>query len=141
MTTQIEEFRGGIVEQDDDERAAHHPKFEEIELRELVPPSMASKNIGPRVLPQHILLGVLRDGRLRVSVPIAVRVMVENQDIVLESLELDEFGFGNTLSDAIIDLQRAIAELYFTLEQEQYRLGPDLERVWQILQQKIQRRP
>jgi hypothetical protein len=67
--------------------------------------------------------------------------MVKNEHIILESEEFEEFGFGYTFSEALIDLQRAIAELYFTLEKEHTRLGPDLERIWSILQQKIRQRP
>jgi hypothetical protein len=70
-----------------------------------------------------------------------VNITREDHHIIVEALEFDEFGFGNTLSEALVDLQHAIADLYLTLEQEQDHLGPDLERVWHSLQEKIQRRP
>ena len=92
-------------------------------------------------LPDRVLLGSLLDGRLRVVSPIAVNCARENQDIIAEAVELNEFGFGKNLSEAIRDLQAVIVELYFTLEQENNRLGPDLRRVWEILRQKIHRRP
>ena len=140
MATEIHVFENPRTEQDD-ERAAYSPKMEELKVLELVPLWIASMRLEKKQLPDHFYVGALRDGRLRVVSPISVRSMVENEQIILESEELDEFGFGRTLSEAIIDLQRAIAELYLTLEEEQNRLGPDLERVWSILQQKIQRRP
>jgi hypothetical protein len=140
MATEIHVFENPSTEQDD-ELAAYSSKMEELQLLELVPLSIASMKLEARPLPDHFYVGALRDGRLRVVAPISVHLMVENEHIILESEELDEFGFGNTLSEAIIDLQRAIAELYFTLEEEQNQLGPDLEQVWSILQQKIQRRP
>lgn len=82
------------------------------------------------VTPERFTLGSLRDGRLRVVEPIEVTLMIEGGKHVLEAPDLNEFGFGDNPSEAIADLQAAIAELYFTLEAEQRRLGPDLAAVW-----------
>lgn len=87
--------------------------------------------------PSEFLLGSLRDGRLRVVEPILVSRTTENDEIVLEGRELNEFGFGTTVSEAIVDLQTAIAELYFTLDAEQERLGSDLAAVRETLIRKI----
>ena len=140
MATEIQLFQNPDSGQDD-ELVSYYPKMEEIRVQELVPLSIASMRFGIKQVPKHFYLGALRDGRLRIVSPIPVHVMVENEQLIFESEGFEEFGFGNTFSEAIIDLQHAIAELYFTLEEEQNRLGPDLERVWSILQQKIQRRP
>ena len=91
-------------------------------------------------VPQQILLGSLRDGRLRVISPIQVKFTYENKHTIAEAIELNEFGFGDNVSEAIADLQRTIAELYFTLEKEQERLGVDLKRIWNVLQEKILKR-
>ena len=91
-----------------------------------------------RVLPpDRFSLGRLRDGRLRVVKPIDVVRTTEDGRCVVEAPELNEFGFGDNLSAAIADLQTAIAELYFTLDAEQDRLGPDLASVWDSLSQKL----
>ena len=91
-------------------------------------------------LPKTFALGSLRDGRLRVSAPIEVtQMVVEGGKYVVEAPELNEFGFGNNLSEAIQDLQAAIAELYHTLEAEQGRLGPDLVAVWGVISQKVRK--
>jgi hypothetical protein len=140
MATEILVFENQGTEQED-ELAAYYPKMEEIKVLELASLSIASMRLGIKQLLDHFYVGALRDGRLRIVSPISVQAMVENDHIILEAEELQEFGFGHTLSEVIIDLQRAIAELYFTLAEEHNRLGPDLERVWSILQQKIQRRP
>ena len=84
-------------------------------------------------------LGSLRDGRLRVVEPIEVSPMLEGGKHVLEAPELNEFGFGDNLSEALSDLQAAIAELYFTLEDDQERLGPDLSSVWAELSLKVRK--
>ena len=85
----------------------------------------------------EFLLGSLRDGRLRVVEPISVSRTAESGQIVLEAHELNEFGFGGNVSEAIADLQTAIAELYFTLDAEQERLGPDLAALRETLNRKI----
>lgn len=89
--------------------------------------------------PDRFRLGSLRDGRLRVSESIDVRQMIEGNQCVVEALELNEFGFGENLPEAIKDLQAAIAELYFTLEVNQSCLGPDLASVWSTLSRKVRK--
>ncbi len=44
----------------------------------------------------------------------------EDGQCVAEAAEINEFGFGDNLT-------AAIAELYFTLDADQQRLGPDLQ--------------
>ena len=89
--------------------------------------------------PEIFAIGSLRDGRLRVVEAIRATQMVEGGKCVLEAPELNEFGFGDNLSEAIADLQSAIAELYLTLEAEQARLGPDLRSVWDVLSRKVRK--
>jgi hypothetical protein len=95
----------------------------------------------PRVdVPRKMLLGSLRDGRLRVVSPLHVKLTYEGKHTIAEAVDINEFGFGENVSEAIVDLQRTIAELFFTLEKEQDRLGTDLQRIWSILQEKILKR-
>ena len=96
--------------------------------------------LGP-ALPLDFTLGALLDGRLRIRSSIAVTMKREADDFIAEAEELNEFGFGKSYSEAIEDLQRAIAELYFTLQAEGERLGPDLSAVWSTLKHKIQQIP
>ena len=91
----------------------------------------------PQIIPVEILIGSLRDGNLRVVAPLRVKVSREDTSFVLEAVDLNEFGFGDNLSEAIADLQSAIAELYYSLKAEPQRLGPDLQKVWQELRQAI----
>ena len=63
----------------------------------------------------------------------------EDGQCVAEAPEINEFGFGVNRAEAIADLQEAIAELHFTLEAEQERLGPDLQAVHATLARKIRR--
>ena len=93
--------------------------------------------VGLPSVPDRFALGSLRDGRLRVVKPIDVVQMPMGGKFVVEAPELNEFGFGDGFSEAIADLQAAIVELYFTLETEQKRLGPDLAAVWSIISRKV----
>lgn len=93
------------------------------------------------VLPDRLFLGSLADGRLRVREPLNVVVRADGGNVVVEADEINEFGFGTNFAEALRDLQRAIVELYFRLEEEQDRLGPDLEHVWRRLVSVLQRRP
>jgi hypothetical protein len=125
----------------DNEAVAYERRFLDIPLASLIPAELALViNVSP-VLPKQTLLGSLRDGRLRVKIPIRIKFAKEDKYIIAEAVELNEFGFGANLSEAIHDLQRAIVELYLTLEQDQHRLGPDLQQVWAALQRTIQRKP
>ena len=129
-TAQFEQL--GVGTQPDEEEAAAYRRH----AAELV---LASAFVGV-AFPQEIRLGALRDGRLRVVQPFRVRFSGEGSRVIAEATEVDGFGFGNNPSEALTDLQRALAGLYFSLEQEQQRLGPDLARVWKILREKISRR-
>lgn len=124
-----------------DEVIAHEQRFLEIrEITILVPVEhVATAGLGPG-LPSELKLAFLRDGRLRVRVPIAVKIMAEGEHFIAEATQFNEFGFGKNQGEALAELQRVIAELYFTLEETQEQLGSDLRDVWSTLQQYIQKR-
>lgn len=82
--------------------------------------------------PTQCAIDDLRDGRLRVVEPIAVTWTTEDGQCVAEAAEINEFGFGDNLTDAI-------AELRFALDADQERLGPDLQAVRATLTRKIRR--
>ena len=89
--------------------------------------------------PAEFKLGRLRDGRLRVVEPIVVQRTIEAGQVVLEAPEINEFGYGDTFSEALADLQAAIAELYFTIDADKDRLGVDLQAVHATLTRKLHR--
>jgi len=136
MVTKIQQLGQPPAVQLDDEGVAYHQQFQEILLSGLMPPEYVTED-WPLAVPDQVLLGTVRDGRLRVQSPIRVKLTQEGQNIIAKAVEFNEFGFGENLSEALVDLQHAIAELYFTLEKEHDRLGRDLQRVWAKLQKKI----
>ena len=128
----------GIVER---ERNPEAPLEDKAEVQYSIDAILGCMFDAPLIdVPKQILLGSLRDGRLRVISPFQIKFTYEGKHVIAEAVDLDEFGFSENVSGAITDLQRAIGELYFTLEKEQTRLGTDLQRIWNILQEKILRR-
>lgn len=116
-----------------DEELSHRPWFH--------PPQPGQVTwAGQAAAPDVMLLGTLRDGRLKVLSPIEVRFTTEADQVVAEAIELAEFGFGGNRSEALDDLQHAITELYFSLKGERDRLGRDLLNVWGTLQVKVKER-
>ncbi len=90
-------------------------------------------------MPTGFALDQLEDDRLFVVEPVAVKSMIEAGQFVLEAPEVNEFGYGDTHSEALANLQAAIAELYFTLDTDKERLGPDLQAVYATLVRKLRR--
>ena len=86
-----------------------------------------------------LLLGFLLDSRLRVRQPIVVHFETEGQQTIAEAIEFNEFGFGANSSEALTDLQHAISELYWALDAERLRLGPDLAAVLNDLARHLER--
>jgi hypothetical protein len=87
-----------------------------------------------------IRLGALKDKRLRVVEAIQVTYRRNAHGKVLaEAILIDEFGFGDSESEALSDLQHALGELYWELYEKRDSLGADLLRVWGLLDKKIRR--
>ena len=95
------------------------------------------RDVGAVLMAPNFALNGLRDDRLTVVEPFAIERTTDAGQCVLEATEINEFGFGANLSEAIADLQAAIADLYFSLEEERERLGRDLAKVWATLSRKV----
>ena len=94
----------------------------------------------PAPRPDTLLLGCLRDPRLRIRKPIPTTFSKENGQVIATAGELNEYGAGANQSAAVTELQHAIAELYHSLKADQDRLVPGLELVRKTLQEHIQPR-
>jgi len=51
--------------------------------------------------------------------------------------DLDLFGYGDTENEALDDLRRTVADLYYTLKEEHASLGPMPAQVWDYLARTI----
>ena len=105
--------------------------------------SIAAREISnparPLTLPARIKLESLVDDRLRVKEGIEVVIFETEGFILAEAVELNEFGYGDDAAEAVAELRYAIADLYFSLEEDQHRLGKGLQEVWEVLQGKIEK--
>ncbi len=91
--------------------------------------------------PTDVLLGTLPAPELRLRAPIHLEVQREGDAVTVWSSDLNEFGYGPHLTEAIEDFQQTVIELYRTLEVQQSRLGPSMTELWALLQLLIERRP
>ena len=92
-------------------------------------------------LPTDILFGAIRDVRLRVKKPIPVTISRDESGVVVSSSELEDFGCGANISEALDDFAKTISELYISLEENADRLGDDLKRQFAHLRDFIEVRP
>lgn len=92
---------------------------------------------GAQSAPKTIRLAAILDARLKVTKPFIVEVDRTGAQVTARAQEIEEFGIGPHTGDALEDLGKTIAELYFTLEQRAEDLGPDLRRVRAVLHQHL----
>lgn len=132
MTSEVTPFKGvpgGTAERESETAVA--PRVSEFPILPLD---------RPRSIPDTFLLASVRHGALRVARPFNVAIWREDEHVVAHATEVNEFGWGTTLSEAVTDLQRALAALFYTLSsEEEERLGPELRAARAMLLTKIRR--
>ena len=94
----------------------------------------------PNPRPQRLLFGALKDPKLRLARAIPLEVSVEESTVVVSWAEIDEFGSGANMSEALDDFGHALCELYHRLNEGGVQLGPDLNNVKETLEKYVQRR-
>ena len=75
----------------------------------------------------------LRSDNYTLNQPIPVWVETEEGEIVLSSEDVDMYGTGSNLQEALDDLCGAIVEYYQYLKEEKDNLGPLLKKDYQFL--------
>jgi len=82
-------------------------------------------------IPETVEIGSLFDDRLRMYR--AVNVVIEQEvGFFLAKLEgFDEFGYSDNPMGAVDDLRLTLAELYWSLKEDQENLGAHLSELWQ----------
>ena len=94
----------------------------------------------PSGRPTTILFGALCDPRFRIKRAIALEISSEGGAVIAHSPDVDEFGYGPSLSAALDDFGRTLLELYVSLEENQSRLADDLVRIRTKLDEYLERR-
>lgn len=95
----------------------------------------------PSATPVRLRIGAVRHPRLRLSQPISLTVERDGEHVTVWSDALEEIGYGPHLTAAVEDFQDTVAELYFSLRGEGGRLGPEMRRLWETLQDVVGERP
>lgn len=94
----------------------------------------------PTARPKQVSLGTLKDPQYRLLKPIPLEVSVQESEVVVTWPEIDEFGHGETTGAALDDFGQTLRELHHQLYASEVHLGPDLQRVKQVLGEYIQPR-
>jgi len=87
-----------------------------------------------------IQFAAVRDPRLRVVSAIPLNVATEEGQVIACWSEIDEFGVGETLSDALEDFSSRLRDLYSQLFSPAVKLGPDLQKIKKTIERHIQPR-
>ena len=91
----------------------------------------------PGQIPPPQICETLCDNRFKVQGNYSVQYSIEEGLYVAETPEFREYGYGKSAIEALDDLQKTLVELYLSLRESADRLGPDLQKTWQNLQQKF----
>lgn len=76
-----------------------------------------------------ILLDTLGDARLTVVEPFALSSHEEAGFVVVVCDDLDDFGYGDDLPEAVWHFQQSVVELYFAIDEDQDSLGPAMQEL------------
>jgi len=85
-------------------------------------------------LPHTIFIGSLRHDGYKLTQSIPVSIEYENDVVIASFYDVDMYGVGNEIQEAITDLCSQIVEVYELYSQNEHRLGPVPEREWKYLQ-------
>jgi len=80
---------------------------------------------------RSLFIRSLHDSRLEINVPLPVTLENDGYQSIAYAPDMDIYGCGETEYEAIEDLRRSIADLYFDLKEE--KLGADLQRIFEYL--------
>lgn len=83
--------------------------------------------------PRMILMGLSGDSRLRLRRPIPVSISADGETVTAYVNDVEEFGYGPNLSAALEDLSKTLAQLLFSLAENEQRLGPGLAQTLKVL--------
>ena len=84
-----------------------------------------------------LLIYSLHHPNLRLKAPLAVSLEYEEDQVIAYAHDLDVLGYGETESEALQDLRRTVADLYYELQENQPHLRGEAEAVWRYLSEII----
>lgn len=94
---------------------------------------IVAKRIPYRVIPYHLEIRSLHDDCLETDSPISVLVEEEEEQITVYAPDLEIYGCGYDLGEALEDLRGSIVDMYYDLDKDKDKLGVDLKKIWDYL--------
>lgn len=88
---------------------------------------------------QTLTLDSLGDSPLQVVEPFQIEIIHGESIFIADAPEVNDYGEGETVEEAIRDLQASIVELFTDLDEDKDRLGPGLQIVYETLLRKLRR--
>lgn len=92
-------------------------------------------------LPFDMWFGYPGGLRFRFKQPLRLRIYREGDTIIAHSQDLNEFGYGDSLSEALDDFVHTLTELYSGLATNAERLGADLREQFRQVSEYLEERP
>ena len=89
---------------------------------------------GALKLPHTIFISNLRHDKYKLTQPIPVSIEYENNVVIASFYDVDVYGTGDDIQEAITDLCSQIIEVYELYSQNLNHLGPVPAREWKYLQ-------
>ena len=86
-----------------------------------------------------IFIGDLRSNEYRLNTPIPVTIEYDEDTVIASFYDVEEYGVGEDLEEALSDLCAGLVEYYESLEKNANCLGPLTVRHWKYLQTLILR--
>jgi hypothetical protein len=133
MTAIAELIATGTKHADDSQlrHIATHGRIHQIDFRMEKPAVL---------VPSKILFGAIQDRRLCLKKPIPVELSESLGVITAHCGDLDEFGQGSVVSEALEDFGKTICEMFFALQDREHQLSLDLITLQKRLAEYIQLR-
>lgn len=84
---------------------------------------------------QRISIQFLESEKLQLKQPLSVSCVYSPQSniYIVDHFELNIYGEGRDEKEAVSDFKLSLEETYFDLKKDKDKLGPSLQREWQLL--------
>ncbi len=92
------------------------------------------------LIPGTILFGSIPDRRLRFRRPIPIEIYKDDASIIARTTELDEFGYGTSMGEALDDIGRTLAEEFIFLSEHAGQLSDGMQSHFQKLSEFLEYR-
>jgi len=86
-----------------------------------------------------IFIGDLRSNEYRLNMPIPVTIEYDEDTVIASFYDVEEYGVGEDLEEALSDFCAGLVEYYESLEENVHCLGPLPARHWKYLKTLISR--